>query len=789
MAKQSKKVTKIDPATIDTYFKKRMFEIGITDTSEHYFVVEGDFPSPDFKQPIFAPADANDPNSNIVIHYPCLYGGAEPIDGSEVPFTRVRYSPEHQPAGNVKYFQERGTGVHIFHPPAVVKKFKAKEHIDTLILTEGEFKAYTGSLAGLDIIGLGGKDSFRDADKKNLHPDIAAIVRDCTVTNVLLLLDADTLQVKWDQEEEPYKDLQKSLHGFFLTAVNFREAVKNDTLGIRDVFFGHLKLDNIKPDKPKESIKGLDDLLYKKRLENPDLVKFVTDDIARLGGAKVYFDVINLGTLTPKKIRDHFWLSLNRNVPSAFYANNQQLIKEREFVFGGATYKFNPEVGLELLKHADTDKYVRIGIKYYKMIEIPDANGVLQPQLEIWSPTEIERDYGKGFLASVDKYDAFCNVPCNTEKFEKTPFGCFNVYYPLTHELEPGGWSTIEGALKHLFGERVLASGFTSYELILDYYTILYNHPTQALPIVVLFSEKRNTGKSTGMWIAEDMFLANYTEITGDILEDHLNDDWATKLVIGIDEGIIEKNKTLQKLKSLSTAHKIKLRGMYAGRKPVPFFGKFWITTNDKNFVKVDKEETRFWINEVPQLKAIDPDIRQKIQAEIPAFLAYLSTREILHKKVSRHWFHPDDLATDIGNQVKENSRGWFEKELTVILTNKFFHYKYHTLYFTHEEVELWFANKAVKFRSDDIRTQLKEKFGLVAKLGRWKQPNEPDINLNTAVSTCTKHLRCYTFRIEDFVSEEVIREELSEYMDYDAIVSMRGTQKHTSNDNDDLPF
>jgi len=786
--KQNKSVTTIQPESLDTYFKKRMFEIGITDTSTHFFVVEGDFPSPDYKQPIFAPADANDPNSNIIINYPCLYGGAEPVKDSETAFTRLRYAPENQPAGNVKYYQERGTGVHIFHPPAIVAKFKAKEHIETLILTEGEFKAFTGSLAGLDIIGLGGKDSFRDADKKNLHEDIAAIIRDCTVTNIMLLLDADTLQVKWDADEDPDKDLSKSLYGFFTTAINFREAAKAEALGLRDVYFGHLKLDNL-----KDGIKGLDDLIFKKRTENADLVKFVTEDIARFAAAKVYFDIFNIGLATPKKIRDQFWLSLNRNLPTAFYSNNEAIIKDRQFIFSGATYKFDSEHGLQMLKHADSDKYVRIGIKYYKMIDIPDSNGVLQPQLEIWSPTEIERDYGKGFLGSVDKYDAFCNVPCNTESFEKTPFGCFNVYYPLTHVIEEGGWPTINACLKHLFGERMLPSGYTSYDLILDYYTILYRHPTQALPIVVLFSEARNTGKSTGMWLAEDCFLANYTEITGDILEDHLNDDWATKLVIGIDEGIIEKNKTLQKLKSLSTAHKIKLRGMYAGRKPVPFFGKFWITTNDKNFVKVDKEETRFFINEVPKLTSIDPDIRQKMQAEVPAFLHFVSTRAVKHKKVSRHWFAPEDLATDIGREIKEHSRGWFEKELITIMTGKFFHYMHHTLYFTHEEVESFFDKKPTRFRSDDIRYQLKEKFGMEPRLGRWKQPDEPNLELNASISFYEKRKRCYVFKIEDFVSEAIIKDELSEYMNYDAIIALREAESKNGpaafNQNDDLPF
>jgi hypothetical protein len=783
--KQNKSVTTIEAAVLDTYFKERMYQIGITNTAEHFFIVEGDHPMPDYKQPIFAETEAG----NIVINYPCLYGGAEPVANTENPFTRLRYAPANQPAANVKYFQEKGTGVHIFHPPAIVKKFQAKEHIDTLIITEGEFKAYTGSLAGLDIIGLGGKDSFRDQDK-NLHPDIAAIIRDCQVTNVLLLLDADTLQIKWDPENEPEKDLSKGLYGFFTTAINFRECTKAEPLGLRDVFFGHLKLDNLKPVDEKPGPKGLDDLIYQKRITDPGSVAFVTGDLDRLSGAKVYFDIFNLGTASPKTIRAHFWLNFHKGVPSVFYSNNAQLLANHEFIFAGPTFQMQPETGLEVVKHEDTDKFVRVECDYYKMIEIPDPNGILQPSLIAWKAAEINRDYGKWFFAKIPRFDAFCNLPNNTPNFEKHPFGCYNLYYPLTHVLEEGKWPVIEAFLKHCFGEAILPSGYTNYDLILDYITILYKYPTQPLPIGVVFSTERNTGKSTMLWLLESLFLANYTEITNDILEDHLNDDWATKLVIALDEGFIDKNKVLQKLKSLSTAHKIKLRGMYAGRKPVPFFGKFWLSTNDRNFIKLEKEETRFWINEVPVLKSIDPDILRKMQDEVPYFLYSIATREILHPKVSRHWFAPELLVTDIGNQVKENSKGWFERELITIMTNKFFHYKYHTLYFTHEEVELMFRDKAVKFRSDDIRAQLKQHFGMEAKLGRYKQPTEPIDILNASQTFETKHKRCYTFKIEDFVSESVVKEELHEYMNYDAIVSMRPGQKHTEDSkNDDLPF
>lgn len=789
MAKrQNKKTELIDTENLDTYFKKRMYDIGIQDTAEHFFKVEVEFPGSSFKQPIFAET----PEGNIVIHYPSLYGGPEVIANTEIPFTRMRYKPENQ-NGDLKYFQDKGSGLHVFLPPTLIEKWRNKEHIETLILTEGEFKAYTGSLNGLDIIGLGGKDSFRDEDKKNLHPDIVAIVRDCTVTNLMLLLDADTLQVKWaGPEDEPEKDLAKHLYSFFNTVVNFREVAKSG-LGLKDCYFGHLKLNNLVVDEGRKAAKGLDDLYALQREENRE-ARYITDDLLRLSASKAFFDIYNVGAMTPGKIRSLFWLNFYRGVPNAFYANNSELLKNHEFKFSGAIFQNSIEEGLKVIKQADSDLYVRVECDYYKMIHVPDPNGILQPTLVKWSPTEIKRDYGNAFFQQIDRYDAFCNVPCNTAEFEKTPHGCYNLYFPLTHTLEEGRWPVIEKFLKHVFGEKTLPSGHTNYDLILDYLTIMYRYPTQPLPIGTLYSPEGNTGKSTMLWLMEDIFMANYTEITNDILEDQMNDDWAIKLVIGMDEGFIEKNKVYQKLKSLSTNHKIKLRGMYKGRSTVPFFGKFWITTNDLGFIKLEKMETRFWINQVPVLTELDPEIRTKMQNEIPHFLYFLATREILHPKVSRHWFSPDLLVTEIGNKVKEVSKGWFEKELKAILQEKFFHFRWHTLYYTQEEMRELLNDRlsGAKFRSDDIKSQLNEKYKLFTKFGRWKHPKEPHEQNEIAV-TEIKHKRCYEFRIETFIPEDEIRDQLcnkdadSYFFDLNEVIINRGSAPLKKDE--DLPF
>lgn len=780
MAKrQNKKTEQIDPAQLDTYFKQRMYEIGITDTGLHTISIESlEYPGVFSSQPVFS----EQPSGNIEINYPSLYGGAELIAGTETPFKRVRYRPDNQPEPDRKYFQEPKSGIHIFHTPQVIEKYQAKTPIETLYVVEGEFKAYAGALQGLDIVGLGGKDLFLDADKKGLHEDLLKIIRTCDVINLVLLLDADVELVTWDYEEDPHKDLAKRLYSFYNTVVRFREMAKSE---VKDAYFMHIKDDYI------EETKGLDDLLFDARLKGPDTVHKVIADLHRLTASRVWFNGHNLSSLTPNKIKSIFRLNIVKGLPTSFYFWYEDLIKDREFTFSGARYqKSSKGEGLELVRHEDSFKFIRVGCDYIKIIHVPDAKGVLRRKLKGWKSGEISRDYVnngfKNFYETLEKYDEFCNVPCNNDAYQPVVNGCYNMYYKLDHELEPGSWTVIEGFLKHIFGETVLPSGYTNYELALDYLNIIYRYPTQPLPIPCLVSKERGTGKSTFLWLQKALWQENTTFISPEDLKDQFNDDWCSKLFIGIDEGFIDKKSTLEKVKSMSTAPSIKYRGLYQAKQEIPFFGKFGLSSNDEdNFMQIDDLEVRFWVNKVPKLKEDDPLIMEKMQDEVPAFLHYLSTREILHPRKSRHWFAPDLLVTDALKKVRLNSKGWAHSELTVILESKFLHYKYPTLYYTLEELSA-LINKpgaAVKFRDADILKQLKDKFNLKSRMLRREFPAEPD-HMGIGIPTMIKkHGRLYEFRVENFFSEEDLRNELNEFFDYDQIILSRVDEPGKNNE------
>jgi len=774
MAKTTKTRVEIDPENLDTYFKRRMFHLGITNNEDHYFKVEVEHPGRPYNQPIFTEAK----NGNIIINYPSLHGGPEYIAGTETHFFRQRIHPENQKADDVKYFQEPKSGVHIFHTPNVIEAFANKTKIKTLYAVEGEFKAWSVYMhAGLYIVGLGGKDLFKDKED-DLHEDLKAILRDCEVENFVLLLDADVRALNWNQEDEPLKDLSKRLYSFYNTAIRFRELTKER---VKDSYLMHVD------DKFLTSAKGIDDLYFVKA----DDEQRITEDLQRLANCRDYFQGKNLSTTTGTKLKAHFYLNYKKqNLPEDFYFNFQDEIGDAQFKFNNAIYQITKDDGLKLIRHPDTVLYKRVGTNYLKEIKVPNSKKIDRLRRIPWDLATIKMDYiSKGFTDFTDhieKYDAFCNVPNNTDKYEQVINNCYNLYYKLDHEVREGDWSHIRKYLVHAFGETPLPrpsyikegepyKQTTSLDLILDCIQLKYLQPTQRLPIVCLVSRQRATGKSLFLFFMRKLFKENATIIGNSEINDQYNDDWAPKAFIGIDEGFIDKKTVLEKVKSQSTNDEIKLRGMYAGRQDVSFFGWFVFTSNDEdNFISIDGEEIRFWVVKVKPFVEEDSHLLEKMEKEIPAFLHYLQNRELVHDDRSRFWFDRNLLETEALRKVKEKSKGWFAAELKEIMTEQFFKFQYPTLYFSLREIfeMVNTPNSGTRWRQGDIKNQLEEKFGLKAKNNRYQHPLDPSVPGNAR--TQEKKGRMYEFRIEEFLTESEIREELGDYIDFDKIAGKR---------------
>ena len=315
----------------------------------------------------------------------------------------------------------------------------------------------------------------------------------------------------------------------------------------------------------------------------------------------------------------------------------------------------------DLLNQDDSEcPYIRVGTDYYREVLRPQANGTTCKCLVYWKASTIKADFGKDYLNDVPKYDCFCTVPSHTD-YHKIIGNAYNLYEPISHQPMPGDWSAIDGLLHHIFEEH--------YEYGLDYIQLLYQMPLQKLPILILVSEQRNTGKTTFLNLLKAIFQDNATFNTNEDFRSKFNSDWAGKLLIMVDEVLLSRREDSERLKNLSTATSYKMESKGKDRNEMVFFGKFVLCSNNEHFpIVIDREEVRYWVRKVNSLETDDPFFMKKLVAQIPAFLHFLMQRELSVQCENRMWFSPERLRTAALNRIVISNRSKIEFEVAELL-------------------------------------------------------------------------------------------------------------------------
>lgn len=287
--------------------------------------------------------------------------------------------------------------------------------------------------------------------------------------------------------------------------------------------------------------------------------------------------------------------------------------------------------------------YIRVGTTYYKIIERPQISGDKTRSLSKWLKETIIHDHDKKYIYDIPKYDGFCCIP-NHLNYQKIVGNFYNTYNEIPHKplTTYARKDMIKYSLEfmsHIFGEQV--------ELGLDYIKILLMQPTQMLPILCLVSKERSTGKSTFIKWLKEIFGLNMTYIKGDSFHSQFNSDWASMLVVAIDEVLFDRKEATERLKYLSTTNKDKLENKGKDREEIDFFAKFILcTNNEEDFIKIDENEIRFWILKIKPIKFENTEFLTNLTKEIPQFLKYLIDRPFKSEKKSRMWFAPQEIRT-----------------------------------------------------------------------------------------------------------------------------------------------
>lgn len=304
--------------------------------------------------------------------------------------------------------------------------------------------------------------------------------------------------------------------------------------------------------------------------------------------------------------------------------------------------------------------FVRVGTTLYKIVNQPRLNGGYVKKRIVWNNETLRQDYGKDYLANVPKYDGFCTVPDHVN-YRQVIDNFLNLYEPIGHQPKEGDFSHIQALLHHIFGEQ--------YELGVDYLQLLYLHPIQKLPILLLVSEERNTGKSTFLNFLKAMFRNNVTFNTNEDFRSQFNSDWAGKLIIVVDEVLLNRREDSERLKNLSTTLSYKVEAKGKDRDEIAFFAKFVLCSNNERLpVIIDPGETRYWVRKIHHLENDDTHFLQKLIEEIPAFLYFLQHRTLTTQNVSRMWFSPKQTETAVLLKIIRCNKSKYEVEAAELI-------------------------------------------------------------------------------------------------------------------------
>jgi hypothetical protein len=671
-------------APVTSYFQQRMQEIGVTENNALITVhnPEAEFPQPEsYTTPIFTEDKST---GDIEILYYTIEGdlisylhqgdGKTSYLNAKTRLYKTRRLKE--PKGDMKYQMPAGQPTLPWFPPALVEKYQKGEQVPTLILTEGVFKAMCGSIAGLDVVGLASISTYKGKDGK-LYSDITKLIERCNVQTVIIMWDADCLNIS-AKDLQITEEITRRPSGFFNSAKKIAELVTTieytQTREKPQVYFSHVRFDALET-KPK----GLDDLIIQAR--DHGKVPAIVQQAQRPHETQYFFKSLNITSSTASllkyfRLHDH----------EAFFDAHRDQIGAREFLYKGSTYRWSESEDKLIMQAPEWAKRVIwVGGEYFLDDNVPSVNDTFIRKLISYPEAQFTKMFGKDFWKYLQHHRAFVNIPNHFEykRILEMPEGgkYYNRYFPLPHVPVKGTWPTIQKLFKHIFGESSNKHNdgrqYSQYEMGLDYVQQLLINPTQMLPVLCLYSPENNTGKSTLGKLLMAMFGDNAVPISNNDLHSNFNEMFVDKLLAICDETLLERKADAEKIKAMSTAEKIMVNPKGSKQYSIDYFCKFIFSSNNLRMVYVSKHDQRYWIIRVPKLQEgdDDPNMLTKMKAEIPAFIEFLKNRTMHCPKEGRMYFHYSLLRTKIfedmvkvnepseATNLRESIREWFMQD------------------------------------------------------------------------------------------------------------------------------
>ena len=314
--------------------------------------------------------------------------------------------------------------------------------------------------------------------------------------------------------------------------------------------------------------------------------------------------------------------------------------------------------------------YIRVGCDYFLVLDKKNVFGIKTTQLKAWKKETLREDHGIQIINKITKFKDFTIVP-NNKNYSSVVDGMYNLYAPFPHKahdkpVKTQDFKNIDILMNHIFGEQV--------ELGYKYMKILYEYPKQILPVLVLVSRERQTGKTTFLNLLSIIFGDNHVQIKPEDLTSDFNSSYSNKNIIVVDETSLEKSQAVERIKAISTQKLITVNQKHVAHYSIPFYGKIVLATNkEKEFIRIDEEEIRFWVRKVDPIRQKITNIEELMVEEVPYFLRHLEDLPDIDFSNDRMVFTAEEIRTKQLDAVVEESRSWMFKELRILIQTVFF--------------------------------------------------------------------------------------------------------------------
>ena len=336
-------------------------------------------------------------------------------------------------------------------------------------------------------------------------------------------------------------------------------------------------------------------------------------------------------------------------------------------------------------------EYVKVADNYYKkIIDFSVSSETYGTRYDRRSKEELNEEKYPNFTKKLPRFDGFTVIPNHinyqpiiSHKFHGLSNTFLNSYHELTHKPKPFEYDTaanyedipeiktIAMFFNHIADNKKYGMRFVN--LLWDYVTVMYKHPTRKLQALCLVSKDEGTGKSKFIELMLEIFGANSTPISTERLTKNFNSLIAGKILCTIEESKDQRNELENFLKEFITGQSLIVEKKGIDSQVVENFAKLMIASNHpEQFLKVSSGTTRYAVLYVPKVEKKDNNLLEKMISEIPYFLHVIKNRAIKCPDTDRLWFDPKVWENEALNKLRQASKDVVIKSLEDLFENIF---------------------------------------------------------------------------------------------------------------------